>query len=209
MISFDLIWDQAPIGITLRVSNGMPEPALSNVPEWALWRSCNFQGQLIEKIQGSPRNLVIQCATTDAGTPIFQVSENAKVTYSVIAPPLAVAKFLKWEDTKQLRTQKEYSVVTVPTLGPVQIDLESRMRIRDLVDLAKDAAAAGTTFSEPFTLADNSVAVLSGVQTIQLGSWLASYVRQLYARARALRAQIYGSTTLAELDGVDITTGWP
>lgn len=46
------------LGNWVVVANGNPEPSKTGGVPWRIWRSHNFTGQLVEKIEGVPRRMV-------------------------------------------------------------------------------------------------------------------------------------------------------
>lgn len=58
MMDFDTAWASLTIGDTVTVSNSDPEPmARPDSMAMKVWRSHNFTGALVEKIDGAPRLL--------------------------------------------------------------------------------------------------------------------------------------------------------
>lgn len=74
-MTFEEVFAGAEIGAVLAVSNGKTAPPESAAFRYNIWRSHNFTGALLEKIDGPPRRLVI----ADAEAPIlrsFTVAEE-------------------------------------------------------------------------------------------------------------------------------------
>ncbi len=125
--------------------------------------------------------------------------------------PLDERKLALWEQVKAMRdamTDAPGAVATTP-FGPVQVDAKSKQNINGLVTMALIANGAGAPFSEPFTLADNSVVTLNASQMIGLGVAVGRYVAAAHSRARTLRAAGEAAQTHEELDAIDIGAGWP
>lgn len=120
--------------------------------------------------------------------------------------PLPVRQSRLWEKVKALRTEKEQGVAPTP-VGPVQIDEQSKTKINGILSMARLKEELGQGFAEPFTMADNSVVTLDNTSVRQVAAAAAQYVSQVYAHARALRAQIYAEN--ANLDEIDVEAGWP
>jgi len=82
-MTFDEVWNTAPIGAAVTVSNGRPSPAGGlGAPRYNQWRSHNFSGELLEKIDGAPRVLRI----SDAGNPktvAYDVCEDVPHTFEL------------------------------------------------------------------------------------------------------------------------------
>lgn len=82
-MNFDEAWESAEIGAIVSVSDGRAAPpgGLGSM-RYNLWRSHNFSGALMEKIDGPPRVLRI----ADAANPkavAYDVSEAAAHVFSV------------------------------------------------------------------------------------------------------------------------------
>lgn len=59
-LSFSAAFATLSIGAHVTVSNGLPEPTKVGGGPWRVWRSHNFTGELVEKIDESPRRMVFQ-----------------------------------------------------------------------------------------------------------------------------------------------------
>lgn len=137
-----------------------------------------------------------------------ELPEYHEIVDGEVVPILATYKEKKWEAVKVLRTTKENGTAVTP-VGIVQIDEPSKMKIVGLLNACQLAEEAQLTFSEQFTLADNSVVSLDGTTMRQMAVAVSQYVSELYAHARDLRTAIEEAADMAELDAVDIETGWP
>lgn len=122
--------------------------------------------------------------------------------------PLAVLQGRKWEAVKAKRETVETGTAPTPS-GRVQIDEASKVKINGLTTMAMLAQLQAQTFSEDFTLADNSVVTLSGAETIAMGLAVGQFISAIYDNARALREQIDAATSAADLDAIDTEAGWP
>lgn len=82
-MTFDEIWDGVSLGAIITVSNGKPAPSGGlGTPRYNLWRSHNFSGPLLEKIDGAPRKLRIR----DQSNPYqvaYDVSEGVEHSFAV------------------------------------------------------------------------------------------------------------------------------
>ncbi|MEN9924073.1 MAG: hypothetical protein RL268_199 [Pseudomonadota bacterium] len=150
--------------------------------------------------------------------PVFDCALGRELTPEEIAalpaetrPTIAVRKAALWEQVKANRDAMTDApgAVTQTPLGSVQVDAKSKQNINGLVTMALIAKGAGAPFSEPFTLADNSVATLNADQMIGLGVAVGKYVAAVHEVARALRDAIEAAATHAALDAIDIGAGWP
>lgn len=120
-----------------------------------------------------------------------------------------VAKPEMWAAVKVVREAKENSPAQTP-LGPVDSDEKSKVRVLGLVQMAVLANQAGDeTFSEEFTMADNTTIMLTANQAIALGVALGKNISDIHKNSRDLRAAINAATTFAELEAIDINEGWP
>lgn len=113
-----------------------------------------------------------------------------------------------WDEVKAKREIIETGTAPTP-LGAVQIDEQSKLKINGLVTMAMLAEQQAQTFSEEFTIADNSVVALDAPATIAMGVAVGQFVSDTYARARELRDAIDAATDIAGLEAIDIETGWP
>lgn len=123
--------------------------------------------------------------------------------------PLAVLQARAIAGVNAIRAERKAAGCTVPGVGAVQTDEVSTQNITGLVVMAQVAIANAQQFSEPFTLADNSVVTLDGPGMIGMGVAVGQYVAAVYARGRALRDAINAAMTADELSAIDITAGWP
>lgn len=85
-MDFAEAWTALAIGHSTVVSNGQPEPMAT--PEsfvHRVWRSHNFTGQLVEKIDGPPRQLRFDLAPDDNGSVIgYAIMEGVGHTFGVV-----------------------------------------------------------------------------------------------------------------------------
>lgn len=123
--------------------------------------------------------------------------------------PLSVLQDQKWQLVKAIRFEKENGVAPTPA-GPIQIDEPSKAKIQGLLNMARLLEEQDETFSEDFTMADNSVVTLNSTSIRQVAAAAASYISQVYAHARTLRNAIYNEEiTREQLEQLDIESGWP
>lgn len=125
-------------------------------------------------------------------------------------PPASLAELRadKWAEVKKRRDAAEYGEFTWGG-SRFNADAESRNRIMGAVQLAQLALAAGSPFSITWTLADNSTRDLSAEEMMQVGTALGQRVGAAHARAAALRVLVNAATSAAELEHLDVSTGWP
>lgn len=85
-MTFDQVWGSVSIGEALAVSDGRAEPSPDTQRRWNIWRSHNFSGPLIAKIDGAPRKLRIQ-ARADAGVTVaYDVAEDVEHNFEMVSP---------------------------------------------------------------------------------------------------------------------------
>ena len=130
--------------------------------------------------------------------------------WTVTPLPLPTGKAAIWARAKAIRDglAEEPGATVVTPFGTVQSDAGSQRNIMGLVLMALVAKSAGAPFSEPFTMADNSVVSLDADQMIALGVAVGKRVASIHARARALRGEIEGATTRTALKNIDVKSGW-
>lgn len=75
-MSFNAAFASIPVGATVQVSNGLPEPGVQGGRPWQIWRSHNFTGELVEKIDLAPRRMVFTLPPADNATVSYTVTEG-------------------------------------------------------------------------------------------------------------------------------------
>lgn len=93
-----------------------------------------------------------------------------------------------WDAVKSKRTIVENSIAPTP-LGNVQCDEMSKTKILGLVTMAQLSLMSDPpeNFSESFTMADNSVIVLSAIDAIILGKSVGYFVSKCFQVGREMR----------------------
>lgn len=81
-------------------------------------------------------------------------------------------------------------------------DDRSQARIQGTVLLALLAAQTDTSFAVDWTLADNTIRTLTGVEMIAVGQAMSVHVTNAHAAGRARRAAIEAATTAAAVESV-------
>jgi hypothetical protein len=117
---------------------------------------------------------------------------------------LASLKAAHWIGIKAERDQREYGTFTWDG-SEFDCNRDSTAKIMGAVQTAMLSAQAGQSFSVDWTLADNTVRVMSGVDMISAGMTLMAAVSNLYETSRTLRAQIDAATTAEEVQAIT----WP
>ncbi len=110
-----------------------------------------------------------------------------------------------WANMKGERSVREFSTFTWD--GSVfDCDEISQRRISNYAAKALNAIATSTTFSEVWTLADNSTRTLSAADMVEVNDALVANTSALFAIGRSLYDQIYASgVTPEDLAGI----AWP
>lgn len=160
-----------------------------------------YEGEELEGYSTETHDLI------DAPDDIFRGNWSWDVGAREWTPSIMRQQHSKWSAVKQLRDVKADKAPT--PFGIVDSDDSSKIKITGLVSMAMLAKGAGAAFSEEFTMADNSVVTMDADMVIGLGVAVGQHISAVYARARALREDIDAATTQAELDAIDIETGWP
>lgn len=77
-MDFATAWAELELGVVVTVSDGTPAPmALPDSLPMRLWRSHNFEGELVEKIDGMPRQLRFDLPANGNGNQIgYAVAEG-------------------------------------------------------------------------------------------------------------------------------------
>lgn len=71
-MEFAQAWDSFSVGDVIVVANGEIEPGREAQPvAWAAWRSHNFSGTILEKIDGTPRALRIELPERGGATLVY------------------------------------------------------------------------------------------------------------------------------------------
>lgn len=82
MSDFDTIWTTGTIGDSFTVSNGQIEPSIAGSLPWRHWRSHNFTGMLVEKVEGAVRCLRFRLPPEAGATVTYEVSEAVEHTFT-------------------------------------------------------------------------------------------------------------------------------
>lgn len=150
--------------------------------------------------------LNMQDLVATAETALVQFEGSPWLGGSLIAAPgdLAGAKARRWAMVKQQRDAHEFGQFTWD--GAVfDGDKASQDRIAKGVIEAMAAQIQGAAFSEPWTLADNSVRTLSGADMFAVARAMGAQMKAAFEIGRALRLQIEAAETLEQVEAV----AWP
>jgi hypothetical protein len=110
-----------------------------------------------------------------------------------------------WKKVKILRDEHERSICETP-LGRVQCDDISVMRI---VTLTLLAMVEQDSFSEVFTMADDTEMKVNASEMISIGTAVSRHKSKIHARSEELRAEMERAVNLDILNSIDIENGWP
>lgn len=204
MMDFAQAWDRAVVGTELIVSDGRPEPP-QQTPAWRMWRSHNFTGSVLAKIDGPPRVLRIEFET-EAATIAYDVSEAVAHTFTLAAPDLADKQRIKLAELATMRWEKTqwfiYDGVTawaepaVKNLTGKITALKTRID-RGEVDPRTD-----------WKLCEGEFRNWNLIQLEDFGLAVDAYVQACFTHEATLAYQI-ATADETTIDAIDITTGWP
>lgn len=117
---------------------------------------------------------------------------------------LDAAKATKWQAVKATRDAREF--------GPFSWgghafdgDRDAQRRLTVALEAAKEAIAAGATFSTFWKLADNTIVTLSAQDVVDVYRACGEHnIRDNHAAAAVKYAQIQAATTLEQLDAITV-----
>lgn len=110
----------------------------------------------------------------------------------------------KWGQMKAARM----TAITAPLVTPYgtfDADPESAdniIRTAQLMQTEAQSLAPGSTPTDDFTLADNSVVNLTAAEMVNVALLLASQIKAAFSRGREVRVAIDSATTTAELNSI-------
>lgn len=114
---------------------------------------------------------------------------------------------------KARRDQAEWGGVAVPVddANRVVIDTnpDSQRKISGGALDAFIALTLGEAWNEVWRMADDTELPISATQMVGIGRLVKAHVSSCQQNKNALDALINAATTLAELEAIDIETGWP
>lgn len=123
------------------------------------------------------------------------------------------------EETLALRERKDRMLAAVKAkrdaceqagcqtpYGPIDTNPDSQRKVGGG---STAALALGASFSKKWRMADNSYQVLDAAKMIEVGLLVVAHVDACQQRKNDLDEAIEEATTLAELDLIDIESGWP
>jgi hypothetical protein len=107
----------------------------------------------------------------------------------------------QWEVIKASRSVTLTSPLITP-YGTFDADPASQKNITDAIALMQVLEATGSPQTVEFTLADNTVVMLTTQQMIEVGVLLGTRTQGIYSTSRALREQLEYATTIQEVQSV-------
>lgn len=120
----------------------------------------------------------------------------------------AVARVKVREAVKDKRQYTEnYGCATIK--GRVDTTPDSQLKLNGAATMALIAKMTGQPFALAWTMADNSTVTLNADEMIAVASAAGVHVSACHERARILKAAIDAAQDQAELDAIDIASGWP
>lgn len=84
-MDFEEAWSTLELGAVVAVSNGQPIPqALETSLPMKIWRSHNFTGELVEKLDGAPRILRFDLPPSPEGNVIgWMIADDGTHTFDI------------------------------------------------------------------------------------------------------------------------------
>jgi Domain of unknown function (DUF4376) len=139
---------------------------------------------------------------------LYDAAQRARVLADAEAKSHAIAKSSKHEAVNAERNRRE--TAGFPYQGKtLDSDPVSVQRITVAVQAAQAALSAGQPFAVEWVCADNTTLALDAAGLIGMPVALAAHANALHMHGRSLKAQITAATNAAELDAIDVLTGWP
>lgn len=121
---------------------------------------------------------------------------------------LVALRRAKWAAVKEKRAAVQFGGCMTPS-GPVQTDPTSCLLISGYYAQAVGAMGTGEAWAVDFTFQDNVTRTLSAADMLAVGNAVTAKINAAQRRSVDLRAAISAATTRAELDAIDIESGWP
>lgn len=83
-MDFDEAFETLALASWVRVSNGEPEPPGKGTVRWRVWRSHNFDGQLMIQHAGPPRAMTFELEPTPTAHVGYTITEGGGHTFEAI-----------------------------------------------------------------------------------------------------------------------------
>jgi len=107
----------------------------------------------------------------------------------------------KWTEVKAARDAFEFGSFTHNALE-FDCNQISQQRIGQAAQAAMFALSVSQSFSQDWTLKDNSVVTLDAQQMINVALAMGQHISQAHSQSRLLRTAIYGATTPEEVQAI-------
>lgn len=131
----------------------------------------------------------------------YYVSENEDGSFSAVTKPIEMLRATIWNRIKDARKAHLDSGFTFAAMH-IDSDEASRALVVGAVLSAQIALlteGTSTSWSKNWTMADNTVAVLSASDMVAIGRALDQHVQSVYDRGVELRNAVNSATTLEDL----------
>lgn len=207
-LSFDQVWTRADVGDVVRVSNGRNAPSNTASAEHARWRSHNFGGPLLAKIEATdarPRvlricdadNLVARSASYDiaeGGAHTFALSERLDCVIDARLRELAARRW------------KAQAAFAYDGVSPIAYGSDTAGNLLAIIKTL-EAAPANTTALWKLGRGEYRTWTLANLQAF--ASALLAYQSACFARESAIASDILEAETIEAVGGVDLESLWP
>lgn len=115
----------------------------------------------------------------------------------------------QWEDTRSLEELKDYKWNTIKVLRDQEefsyfefngLLYDCSAKSQQRIVSAASLASTNTNLELEWTIADNTIVILSSLDLINLQTALSNHIINIHTKARNIRYQIYSCSTVEELD---------
>lgn len=203
MISFEEAWTLAEIGDVIEVSNGARQPNGAGI-ELRAWRSHNFSGPLVEKIEGAPRRLRIRDALNTTAVVSFDIPDDGAHTFA-LPERLDYAISVRLRDLAARRWQAQTSFAYDGVDG-VAYGADTAGNLLAVMN-ALALAPVGATTQWKLGRGEHRIWTLPQLQAFAAA--LLAYQGACFAREGLIAAEIQNAATVEAALAVDIESGWP
>lgn len=187
--------------------------------------------QLWTLVDGTGEVIQACCATADASTSPFDCGEPFEEGFEAIPIPSApdlhrhiwngeawildpqVARDMRWQQAKDLYTERLNAGFVIPGIGRIQTDRDSREAIIFLAEEARDRIAAGEEWETEFTNEANVDVPVTGAQILGIFAALRAFGGACYSARKAVRPALdqalANGATGEEILAIPIDEGYP
>lgn len=159
-------------------------------------------GQAVVEFSGSDEEFSGRVTAMDGGQIVFVPAQPDTAT------ELARAKIEKMDAIRQMKARREQYGCATP-LGMMDSDEGSRNKLLGAIVEAQISAGQGQPFSISWTMADNVNVPHNAAQIIAAGRAVGQFINACHVKARALKQAVEQAADMAELEAINIETGWP